>query len=79
MPSKSIKLKTQTDCDNLKQYQVLECPSKKQYLHECLSLVLRLISLNYYEFELTNINILVVDGKVMLLNQQLQLLYQKDY
>jgi len=35
--------------------------------------------LNYYEFELTNINILVVDGKVMLLNQQLQLLYQKDY
>ena len=39
-----------------------------KYLHECLSIVLKLISLNYYEFELTNINVLVIDGKAMLLN-----------
>jgi len=42
-----------------------------KYLYECLSLVLKLISLDYYEFELTNINVLVIDGKVVLLNQQL--------
>ena len=42
-----------------------------KYLHECLSLVLKLISLDYYEFELTNINVLVIDGTVVLLNQQL--------
>lgn len=68
MPHKNIKLKTQSDCDNLKQYQVLQQTNTLKYLHDCLQLVLKLIGLNYYEFELTNINVLVIDGKATIIN-----------